>query len=219
MSSKFLLLVFVPVLAVSTASAALVGNAPGTQQLVYQVQHSKYGNIGTYTNTIEHQGDMTNVTTNAKLSVSVLGVNFYRQDISRRETWRGNRIVDFHGVTTENGKRVELNGKAEGDQFAMMTPNGMTNAPADVRFANPWSREAVDGDMMFTPDRGRLEMVTMGSKEQATLNIGRRQVRTEHIQILRGGGPGLYDVWLDEKGISVQFSIVGNDTITFTLAG
>jgi hypothetical protein len=219
MLSKFLLLVFVPILAGSAASAALVDNAPGTQQLVYRVQHSKYGNIGTYTNTIEHQGDMTNVTTNAKLSVSVLGVNFYRQDISRRETWRGNRIVDFHGITTENGKTVELNGKAEGDQFAMMTPNGTTNAPADVRLANPWSREAIDGDMMFTPDRGRLEMVTMGREEQTTLNIGRRQVRTEHFQVLRGGGPGRYDVWLDEKGIPVQFSIVGDGTITFTLAG
>jgi len=26
-------------------------------------------------------------------------------------------------------------------------------------------------------------------------------------------------VWLDEKGIPVQFSIVGDGTITFTLAG
>src|SRR4029079_12054066 len=124
------------------------------------------------TNTIEHQGDTTNVTTNAKLAVSVLGVNMYRQDISRRETWKGDRIIDFHGITTENGKTVELNGKAEGDHFAVTTPEGKTNAPADVRLANPWSREALDGDMMLTPDRGKLESVRVGGKEQATLNIG-----------------------------------------------
>jgi hypothetical protein len=28
-------------------------------------------------------------------------------------------------------------------------------------------------------------MITMGGKEQATLTIGHRQVRTEHIQVLR----------------------------------
>ncbi|SRR6266436_5390448 len=199
--------------------AALASNEPEKQQLVYNVQHSKYGKIGTYTNTIEHQGGMTNVTTDAKLAVSVLGVNLYRQDISRREIWRGNRIVDFHGVTTENGKTVELNGKAEGDHFAIMTPNGTTNAPADVRLANPWSRQAVDGDVMLTLDSGRLEMVTISGKEQETLNIGRRQVRTEHTQVLRGSGLGRYDVWLDEKGTPIQFSVVGDDTITFTLVG
>src|SRR6266446_1823229 len=227
-----LVLVVVPMLTLSAELAALASNEPGKQrlaalasnepekqQLVYNVQHSKYGKIGTYTNTIEHQGGMTNVTTDAKLAVSVLGVNLYRQDISRREIWRGNRIVDFHGVTTENGKTVELNGKAEGDHFAIMTPNGTTNAPADVRLANPWSRQAVDGDVMLTLDSGRLEMVTISGKEQETLNIGRRQVRTEHTQVLRGSGLGRYDVWLDEKGTPIQFSVVGDDTITFTLVG
>jgi hypothetical protein len=154
-----------------------------------------------------------------RLSISVLGINVYRQDISRRETWRGNRLVDFHGVTTENGKTVELDGKAEGDRFGMRTPKGKTNAPADVRVANPWSREAVEGDMMFTPDQGRLEMITVGPMGQTTLNIGQRQVPTEHVQVLRAGGSGRYDVWLDANGVPVQFSVVGDDTITFTLAG
>src|SRR5258706_5308988 len=193
-----LVLVVVPMLTLSAVSAALLGNDPGKQQLaalasnepekqqlVYNVQHSKYGKIGTYTNTIEHQGGMTNVTTDAKLAVSVLGVNLYRQDISRREIWRGNRIVDFHGVTTENGKTVELNGKAEGDHFAIMTPNGTTNAPADVRLANPWSRQAVDGDVMLTLDSGRLEMVTISGKEQEHPNIRHRQGRTKQTPALR----------------------------------
>lgn len=222
-----LLLIVVPMLTISAVSAALMSNEPGEpragdepekQQLVYNVQHSKYGKIGTYTNTIEQQGDITNITTNANLAVSILGVNLYRQDISRREIWHGNRIVHFHGVTTENGKAVELIGRAEGDHFAITTPSGTTTAPADVRVANPWSRQAVDGDMIIAPDSGQLEMVTMSSTEQVTLNIGQRQVLTEHTQVLRDGG-GRYDVWLDDKGTPLQFRVVGDDTITFTLAG
>jgi hypothetical protein len=226
------LLIVLPMLTISAVSAAPVGDDTGkeqvaalassergTQQLVYNVQHLKYGKIGTYTNTIEHDGDITTVTTNARLAVSVLGVNLYRQDISRREIWRGNRIVQFHGVTTENGKTVELIGVAQGDHFAMMTPSGTTTAPAKVRIANPWSRQAVEGEMIIAPDSGQLEMITMSSNEQVTLNIGQRQVVTEHIQVLRKGGPGHYDVWLDAKGIPVQFRVVDDETITFTLAG
>jgi len=218
MSQTPCLIAIVPILALGASNVALAANAPAKEQLIYTVQHSKYGKIGTYTNTIEHQGDITNVTTTAKLTVLVLGVNMYRQDISRHETWRGNRIIDFHGVTTENGKTIELSGKAEGNHFAMMTPNGRTTAPADVRVANPWSRQAVDGNAMLTLDRGRLETVTVASKAQATLNIGHRPVRTERIQVLRNGGASRYEVWLDEKGTPVQFSIVGEDTVTFKLA-
>src|SRR5262249_32945415 len=126
-------LILGPMLVLGASNTALAVNAPVKEQLVYTVQHSKYGEIGTYTNTIEHEGDITNVTTTAKLSVSVLGMKVYRQDIARHETWLGNRIVDFRGVTTENGKAIELRGKAEGDHFLIMTPNGTTNAPADVR--------------------------------------------------------------------------------------
>jgi len=218
MSRKFCLLVLAPMLALS-ASSAMAADPLSKEQLVYSVQHSKYGKIGTYTNMIEHRGDITNVMTSARLAVSVLGMNVYRQEISRHETWQGNRVVDFHGITTENGKRVEVSGKAVGDHFAITTPNGTTNAPADVRLANPWSRQAVDGNTMLTPDRGRLEKITVSNKRETTLNVGRRQVRTEHIQVLRSGGASRYDVWLDEKGVPVQFSIVGDDTITFTLTG
>jgi hypothetical protein len=159
------------------------------------------------------------VTPEAKLSVSLLGIKVYRQDISRRETWRGNRLVDFHGVTTEDGKTLALDGKAEGDHFVMMTPKGKTNAPADVRIANPWSRKAVEGDMMFTPDQGRLEMITVGTMEKTTLNVGQRQVLAEHVQVVRSGGAGRYELWFDANSVPVQFSVVGDDTITFTLAG
>lgn len=213
---KFLL-ALVPLVALGTAEAAVVDSAPAKQQLTYTVQHSKYGTIGTYTNTIERQGDTTHVATEAKLGVSMLGISFYSQNISRKETWRGNRIVDFKGVTTTNGKSIELTGKADGDHFTMMTPNGATTAPADVRIANPWSKAAVEGAVMLTPDRGRVENITTDEKGMTTLKIGNRDVRTEHIQVMRGSPDRRYEVWLDEKGTPVQFALVGNDTITFTL--
>ena len=220
MSRMFILAVLASILAGGTADAAVVDGTPARQQLVYKVHHSRYGTLGTYTNTIERNGDTTNIATVARLSVSILGISFFSQTISRLETWRGNRIVGFHGVTTTNGQTVELSGKAEGDHFAMTTPLGTLIAPADVRFANPWSREAIEGETMLTPDRGRLEMVMLSGTEPEMLTIGGRSLRTEHLEVLRGGGPRRYEVWLDEQGIPVQFSLVSPDNaITFTLGG
>ena len=76
------------------------------ERMVYRVQHSRYGNIGTYSNAVEKSGNITTVTTEAHILVSVLGVVLYRQDIARQERWNADRLVAFHGVTTVNGKTL-----------------------------------------------------------------------------------------------------------------
>jgi hypothetical protein len=117
-----------------------------SERLVYRVQHPRYGNIGTYSNAVEKAGNVTIVTTEAHILVSVLGVVLYRQDIARQERWNADRLVAFHGVTTVNGKSIELTGSADGDRFVLMSPDGPIVAPASVRIANPWSAEVLHGD-------------------------------------------------------------------------
>ena len=96
----------------SPASAAL-------QKLVYQVRHSTYGSIGTYTNSVETNGNETKVTTEGRIRVSILGIVLYRQDFDRVERWVGERLMSFQGLTTTNGRSTEVKGKAEGDSFAV----------------------------------------------------------------------------------------------------
>jgi hypothetical protein len=201
------------------SSAADAAGEARTQRLVYRVQHSSYGTLGTYTNIIERNGVETKVTTDAKFSLGVLGFNLFSQDIARVETWRDGRIVAFRGKTTRNGEAVELSGKAEGDSFVMTTPEGTTTAPANVRIANPWSRESMEGASMLTPDRGRLETVSLSEKEPATLTVRGRKIPTSHFEVQRGG-PRRYEVWLDNAGTVVQFALVSpENSITFTLEG
>jgi hypothetical protein len=202
------------------ATGAAAPGAPPVQKLVYKVNHSRYGNLGTFTNTIAKAGDKTTVTSDAHYRVAVLGVTFYRQDVSRVETWSGERLVNFHGVTSDNGKDIELTGWAEGDHFIMKTPEGTVTAPANIRLANPWSRTSVEGGDMLTPDRGRLEHVTLTDMDDADIRIGSRMVHTKHFAVVRGGGPRKYEIWLDETDTPVQFALVTPaNTITFTLTG
>ncbi len=188
------------------------------EHMVYRVQHSRYGNIGTYSNVVEKAGNLTTVTTEAHIAVSVLGVVLYRQDIARQERWNADRLVAFHGVTTVNGKSYELTGNADGDRFVLMSPDGPIVAPASVKLANPWSADVLHGDTLITPDRGRIENVQVKTAQETSLNINGRATRTKHYEINRLDGTKRYEVWLDDQGTPVQFITYNpNGMVTFTL--
>jgi Domain of unknown function (DUF6134) len=203
-------------------SSTLIEPAPALsaspERMVYRVQHPRYGNIGTYSNAVEKSGNTTTVTTEAHILVSVLGVVLYRQDIARQERWNADRLVAFHGVTTVNGKSIELTGSADGDRFVLMSPDGAIVAPASVRIANPWSADVLRGDTLLTPDRGRIENVQVKTTEETSLAINGRATRTKHYEINRLDGAKRYEVWLDDQGTPVQFITYNpNGMITFTL--
>jgi hypothetical protein len=194
--------------------------APAQQKMVYSVHHSRYGNIGTYSNSVEKAGDMTTVTTDAHIQVSLLGIVLYRQDAQRQERWNGNRLVSFHGVTTVNGNPIEMTGAAQGDQFVMMGPEGDIVAPASVKLANPWSSTVLSGKTLLTPDRGRMEDVEVKAGEETMVDINGKQTRTKRYEIDKVDGQKRYEVWLDDRGTPVMFVTYNNNgTVTFTLNG
>ena len=195
----------------SPASAAL-------QKFVYQVRHSTYGSIGTYTNSVETNGDRTTVTTEGRIRVSILGIVLYRQDFDRVERWVGERLMAFQGMTTTNGRSTEVNGKAEGESFAVNSPNGTFMAPAAVKLANPWSETSLKGEAMLTPDRGQLEDVKVRPAEMTELAIKGSKVRARRYEIARLTGEKRYEVWIDEEGTPVMFNMnTRRGTVTFTL--
>jgi hypothetical protein len=206
---------------VAAASMAMVSPAQpanSAQHLVYTVHHSRYGDIGTYSNAVATTGETTTVVTNAHIQVAVLGVVLYRQDASRQENWSGNRLMSFHGVTTVNGKPFEMSGAAEGDRFVMMSPDGDIVAPASVRIANPWSADVLRGTTMLTPDRGRMEKVQVKDAEDTMVSINGRNTSAKRYEVDRLDGQKRYEIWMDQRGTPVKFITYNpNGSVTFTL--
>ena len=205
----------------AVATGAMTWSQPASaalQKFVYQVRHSTYGQIGTYTNSVETTGDRTTVTTEGRIRVSILGIVLYRQDFDRVERWMGERLMSFQGLTTTNGRAMEVKGKAEGEKFAVDSPNGSFMAPAMVRLANPWSEAALKGAAMLTPDRGQLEDVTVRPGEMTELAINGSMVRARRYEIDRTTGEKRYEVWIDDEGTPVMFNVnTRRGMVTFTL--
>lgn len=205
----------------AVALGAMVAPGPSvasSEQYTYRVHDSVYGSIGTYSNAVEKDGDATTVTTEVHIKVSVLGIVLYNQDVSRIERWDGDRLVYFHGVTTENGQPVEVDGRAEADHFVVTSPSGTVTAPATIRSANPRLAGAPGGDMILLPDTGLVTKVLTSGGEETSITIDGASSQARRYQIETADGGERYEVWMDDTGTPVMFNIKdGDGTVTFTL--
>jgi hypothetical protein len=220
--SRALLIRICSIVSTLAVAAGVMASAPpasaALQKFVYQVRHSTYGQIGTYTNSVETTGDRTTVTTEGRIRVSILGIVLYRQDFDRVERWMGERLMSFQGMTTTNGRAIEVKGEAEGEKFAVNSPNGSFMAPATVKLANPWSEIVLKGAAMLTPDRGLLEDVKVRPAEMTELSINGSKVRARRYEIARLTGEKRYELWLDDEGTTVMFNVnTRRGMVTFTL--
>jgi hypothetical protein len=168
----------------------------------YRILHPRYGDIGTYSNVVRQTGDLTEVSTELRVSVKVLGIVMYREEATRTEHWRGDRLVGFEGVTVTNGARLEVRGEAKGDNFVVTTPSGSITAPGKVHPSNPWARVVLETDMMMSTKSGRVDKVKVtGGNEEAVTFDGKSQ-RLKQFEI---DGPKRQFVWFDSNNTVVAF--------------
>src|SRR5215469_9654355 len=198
--------------------AAVVGEpalAQSSAQFTYRVSHSVFGDIGTYTNTVEPTRDGATVKTQAHFEVKMMGLRMYREEADRTERWQGNRLVSFRGVTDKGNGPQEVKGEARGSSFVINSPEGTITAPWSVHPANPWSSSFLHSNTMMRPDTGKLEQVRIGGGQETTVKIDGAAVSAVKFEI---DGSTRYTVWLDGRGVPVQF-VVDDDTgkVTFTL--
>lgn len=208
-------------LACAALAAIVLGAAPAfadAYQLDYQVHHSKYGNVGNYTNVVDSQGPNTTVTTKLNIKVSFLGISAYHQTAQRVERWQGDRLVYLHSLTNTNGKPVEVDGVARGDHFQVTSPSGSQEAPAMVRVANPWSPKLMNGEMIITADDGSVTNMQISPAQDTMVEVGGMQVPVKQYDIDLNGQNEKYQVWFDNTGTAVKFDKIDKDgTVTFTL--
>ena len=209
-----MLVAIVGVLAAGPVTSIAVAETPA--QFIYQVSHSTFGDIGSYSNTVEPTGAGTTVQTRAHFEVTMLGVRMHREDATRTERWQGNRLVSFHGVTDKGDGPVEVKGEARGNDFVITSSQGTITAPASVHPANPWSNNFLSSNTMMRPDSGKIEQVRIGSGQETTVKIDDATVSAVKFEI---DGSTKYTVWLDGRGVPVKF-VADDDTgkVTFTLA-
>ena len=198
------------------AGIAAPARAQMPLQLTYDVSHSVFGHIGTYTNTILPTTGGTTVETQAHFLVKLLGLPLYSEQAQRTEEWQGSRLIAFHSVTDKNGNRpLVVRGAAQGNSFVITSPQGTVTAPANVRPANPWSAVFLGSSTMMRPDTGALEHVRVSALGPKNVTVNGQTIPTQAYEVI---GDRKYVVYFDGRGVPVKF--VADDSsgkVTFTL--
>jgi hypothetical protein len=188
--------------------------APATYE--YRVMHPTYGDIGSYTNVIDRSGGDVHVQTVARIKVTILGVTLYRETADRNEVWKNGRLVYFHAVTTKNGKRVEVEGQADGDRFVVNGPEGTVTAPANVQPPNLWSSDCLRSDAMLSSVTGKIYPAQVHDHGEEVVNVAGQQRKTRKYEI---DTDRAHTVWFDDRGVPVILqTIEDGDPVQLVLA-
>lgn len=199
--------------AFGAGQAAPAAAAP--QILTYQVEHPTYGNIGVYSNTIDQKGDSVDVRTQLHVAVKVLGISMFKQEADRLEHWEKGRLIAFQGGTDDNGKQIDVNGKAQGDAFVIASPLGNFTAPAKVHPSNPWAPQSLDTDVMMSTKTGRVMKVVVTDTGEATVTFDGQTAKLHQYFI---DGEKHQVVWLNDAGVVAAFQTEEDgQRITFVL--
>lgn len=202
---------------VATSACLIQANraSAASQIYQYQVEHPTYGNIGTYTNTVEQQGDTVDVLTQLHVSVKMLGIPLFHQDASRVEHWEKGRLVSFQSSTDDNGKRIDISGNAQGDGFVVLSPLGRFTAPAQVHPSNPWAPQVLNTDTMMSTKTGKVLNVTVTDTGENNVTFDGRTMKLHQFFI---DGEKHQVVWLDANGVVAAFQTEEDgQRVTFVL--
>ncbi|MGO8914883.1 MAG: DUF6134 family protein [Stellaceae bacterium] len=203
-------------LAACLLAAVLAGSASASpQSYEYRVLHPTYGDIGTYTNLVERVGDATEVTSELRIAVRLLGIVIYRQEARRSEHWQGQQLVAFDSVTVTNSDRIQVHGEARDGGFAVTTPAGTVLAPASVHPSNPWSAMVLNTNVMMSTRTGQILPVRVSGGETEPVALAGSTLRLHQYEIV---SDKRQFVWLDDNGTPVAFRTAENGTpIDFVL--
>lgn len=206
-------------LAIVAAIAAWSPAAAGAaRQFTYRVQMAPYGTIGVYRSAVQRDGRETTITTEAHIRISLIGIVLYRMDISRVERRIGDRLVYFHGLTTENGNPVQVDGRAVGEHFIITSPAGSITAPGTIRVSDPWSAAVPGPGIVFMPDTGVVARVQTSGGEQTSIIVNGAAIRVTCYRVNTNDDREQYELWMDDQRTPVMFKITDRQgTTTFTL--
>ena len=157
---------------------------------------------GTYKNIVERRGDTVAVRSTLDIAVRFLGIPVYRQAGERLERWHGDRLIEFRSVTRKNGETLEVTGEARDDAFVVKGPEGIVQAPKDVRPSNPWSVKMLNAETMMSTSTGKVmpARVKGGAEDIVLFNGKPRKLRRFDVQ-----SDKQEFVLLDERDVAVVF--------------
>ena len=203
------------------AGAAMVWSVsaaaePPAGTYVYQINHSRYGEIGTHTITLSRNGASTVAAVKLRIQVKALFVTLHRESAERTETWRGGKLVGYASTTKENGKFIKVTAKEERGQLVIESPDGKNSTPLGVVPTNPWNIAIVKAKKVLDTKTGKIKNVlsVKPAGEETITAMGKPMKATKYLfesDVKR-------ELWYGPGGKLLKFRVFRDgNAVSFTL--
>ena len=200
-SQKFLMLVL---LAGVCWSVSLHADPKPAGIFAYDIEHDRYGDIGTHTVTVKPNADDLIVEVKSRIKVKRL-LWTYRFEADQKEVWREGRLVTFDRSTRDDfhddGKEVLVKAHAQGDKLIIDGPSGRTEAPGTILSSHPWNPKIVQQTVLMDAKTGELKQVGIESLNEEWVKTGEKPVRARKYVV---SGELQQELWYDETGKCVR---------------
>ncbi len=185
--------------------SVLAGATPalgGQQVYTYSVVHPFYGEIGTLTDAIERSPGATRIDARLRIAVELLGIVVYRQESDTTEIMQGSRLISLQSVSNKDGRRVEVHGEAQGDQFVVNATAGSFAGPSSIAPSDPWVLTRTGDPTVVYTDTGRIINLHISGGDYESVSVNGASVSARHFIVM---GDKRQEVWLDDRGTPVKF--------------
>jgi hypothetical protein len=136
----------------------------------------------------------------AQVNVRINQIIFtYQFNNQTTEIWKNGRMVQLRANTTENGKKTDATGAADGDLFRFRINGKERTAPGHVWSSSFWKLLDAKYHNKAVPileaDSGKEYVGNLQYVGTESLQVANQQMKCYHFRIT--GGPSTIDLWFD----------------------
>ena len=186
--------------------------ADAGKTMVYDIYHEKYGHIGLHRVSFKREGRDLIVDVNNDIVVKFFFVTAFHFQAHRREKWRDGKMIAYDSLTFDDGNRLLVKARTNGNALYVDRPSGRTSAPVGIFPSHPWNKEILSQRLLLDSKTGELIHVQAHYAGKERIQAGGRWILANKYQIT---GDETHDVWFDEVGnwVRLQYRQNGQNVI------
>lgn len=139
--------------------------------------------IGTQVFRVRDDGQRERVSIEASMDVKILFVTAYSYRHRNEETWSGDCLEAIEATTDDNGDRLSVRGRADGQGFLVERTGGREVLPACVTSFAYWAPARLRVGRLLNSQTGELEAVEVRDLGEETVLDRGREVRARRIAL------------------------------------
>lgn len=124
------------------------------------------------------------------------------------EQWHQGSLVDFRGVTVDNGSRREVRVSPRATGFYVDGKGGPYEVPRNTPLLSAWCKGSILGPTVIEPTKGRIKTLTVRRLTKDSVRPGHPLPSSSKVRI---DGDLRAEIWYDDRGIVTfaQFPVKG----------